>query len=115
MKKITDIKSALTLFQEAAINHEKATEEGDFKTGNKSYDLITKAVAYLKDKDSIAELKPLLSNSSVGARLWAACFLLPVVEKQSITVLDEISKSTSILALDAETTICEWKKGNLKF
>ena len=115
MTKVTDIKSAITLFQEAAIKHAEATEEGDYKTANKSYDLIAKAVTYLKKEDAIAELKHLICNSSAGVRLWAACYLLPITEKESISILEEISKSPGILALDAETTISEWKKGNLNF
>lgn len=115
MKKIKDIQSALTLFQEASIKQVEATEEGDYKTGNKSYDLITKAAAYLKEEGAITELKPLLCNSSVGARLWAACYLLPVYEKESLSVLEQIAKGSGIYSLTAETTMSEWKKGSLNF
>ncbi len=93
----------------------EATEEGDYKAGNNYYNLITKAATYLKEEGAIAELKPLLKNSSVGARLWAACYLLPVYEQESLSTLEQIVKGSGIHSLTAETTISEWKKGNLNF
>lgn len=115
MMKLTDIKSAITLFQKATINQTEATEEGDFKTGNKNYSLITKAATYLKEHNAISELRPLLLNSSVGVRLWAASYLLPVFENESLLNLKKIVESSGIHSFTAENTIVEWKKGNLKF
>ena len=113
--KITDIKSAITLFQEAAIKQVESTKYGDYKTGNKYYDLISKVANYLKEKDAIVKLKPLLYNPSVGVRLWSAYYLLPFYENESIAVLEQIVKESDIHSLTAETTISEWKKGNLNF
>lgn len=115
MKKIKDIETALAVFEEASIKQTEATEQGDYKTGNKHYGEITKAVAFIKSENAIANLRPLLSHSSVGVRMWAACYLLPVDEKEGIKVLEQIAKSSGIHALTADTTLSEWKKGNLKF
>ncbi|MEM0942125.1 MAG: DUF2019 domain-containing protein [Bacteroidota bacterium] len=115
MKKIKDIDTALAIFEEAAIKQAEATETGDYKTGNKHYDEITKAVAFIKNENAVESLKPFLSHSSIGVRLWAACYLLPVDEKQGVKTLEEIAKSSGIHSLTADTTLSEWKKGNLKF
>ncbi|MEH6305238.1 hypothetical protein RYH73_06265 [Olivibacter sp. CPCC 100613] len=45
-----------------------------------------------------------------GAYYWLA-----VNEQEGIKVLEEIVKGSGIDSLTAETTLSEWKKGNLKF
>lgn len=114
MMRISDIKSAITLFQEAANKQAAATESGDYKAGNKSYNLISKAAHYLKSEDAISELKPLLCSCPVGVRLWSAYYLLPLYEKECLSTLEKIVEDDGIHSLTAETTISEWKKGNLK-
>ena len=114
MTKIKDITTALSLFVEAATKHAEATIEGDYKTGNKNYDKVLKSVSYLKEKGRIDELLQYLNHNVVGVRLAAATFLLPKYEKKGIEVLEEISKSSDFLSIIAETTLSEWKKGNLK-
>lgn len=115
MKKIKDIETALTVFEEASIKQAEATEQGDYKTGNKLYGEITKAAAFIKSENAVDKLRPLLAHSSVGVRMWAACYLLPLDEKEGVKTLKEIAKSSGIHALTADTTLSEWQKGNLKF
>ncbi|MEN1785785.1 MAG: DUF2019 domain-containing protein [Bacteroidota bacterium] len=115
MIKIKDIETALVVFEEASIKQAEATEEGDYKTGNKRYSEITKAAEFIKSEDAVESLKQFLSHTSIGVRMWAACYLLPVDEKEGKRVLKEIAKSSGIHALTADTTLSEWKKGNLKF
>lgn len=114
MTKIKDISEALSIFQEAAINHAEATMQGNYKACNKNYALIVEAVSFLKKKNEIKALLELLKHSSAGVRSWAATYLLPVFEKEAIEALNELVKRNDIHALDAETTLSEWKKGNLK-
>jgi trans-aconitate methyltransferase len=113
MKKIKDIDTALEVFKEAAKVHGEATETGNYKLGNKNYDLIVKAVAYLKELNQTAQLYQLLDNINLSVRIWAATYLLPVDEKDALKVLDEASKGKGIISLNAELTIQEWKKGHL--
>ncbi len=115
MRKIKDIETALAVFEEAAIKQAEATEEGDYKSGNKRYNEITKAAEYIKSEGSIDNLRGFLSHDSIGVRMWAAYYLLPVDEKEGERVLKEIAKSSGIHALTADTTLSEWKKGNLNF
>lgn len=115
MKKINDIETAFSIFEEASIKQAEATEEGDYKTGNKHHSKIAKAAEYIKSEDAVERLRQFLSHSSIGVRMWAACYLLPVDQKEGERVLKEIAKSSGIHALTADTTLTEWKKGNLKF
>ena len=105
----------MALFQEAATKQAEATENGDYKTANKNYDKIIDIMDYLKRENSVDRLHDFLSASSVGVRIWAAYYLLPTHEKESVKVLGEIEKGEGIHSLTAETTLSEWRKGNLKF
>lgn len=114
MTKIKDIATAVLKFEEAATKHADATEQGDYKTANKNYAIIVKAVTFLKEHNEIQKLSELLSHSSDGVRGWAATYLLPLKEREAMKALEEIAKGSGIRSLAAETTMSEWKKGNLK-
>jgi len=114
MKKIKDVSEALTSFEESAIKHSEAIDQGDYKAANRNHDKIIEAISFLKEQDSVNHLENLLNHSSVGVRGWAATYLLPVKEQLAMTVLEEISKGSGIRSLAAETTLKEWRKGNLK-
>lgn len=114
MKKITDIEIAMKQFEEAAIAHEQATEKGDYKVANKSYTIITKAIAFLKEKSDIDKLSKFLTHESIGVRSWAATFLLPVQEDEAILVLEQIANGDGIRSFAAKTVLSEWRNGNLK-
>ena len=53
MMKIKDIQTALEIFEDACIKHSEATEQGDYKTGNKYHSKIMKAIAFLKNENAI--------------------------------------------------------------
>lgn len=115
MVKIKDIQTALEIFEKASVKHAEATEQGDYLTGNKCYQQITKAASFLKNEHAISALQEHLYHPSTGVRLWAACYWLPVNESEGIEILQEIASKSGILSLTAEVTINEWRKGNLKF
>jgi hypothetical protein len=114
MIKIKDIKIALLKFEEAAIKHEEATELGDYKAGNKNYAVIAKVIIFLKNNNCIYKLSDFLSHRSVGVRMWAATYLLPIQETEGLRVLKQIASGTGIHSFNAKITIGEWEKGNLK-
>ena len=113
MTKIKDTETALLIFEESALKHAEATQQGDYKTANKSYALIIRVITYLKKQDAMQSLFQFLNHSSDGVKGWAATYLLPIEEKKAIRALEEIAKGTGIRSLAAETTLIEWKKGNL--
>jgi hypothetical protein len=112
--KIKNLEIAFALFEESAIKHAEATEQGDYKTGNKNYKSIAKVIDYLKLNNQLLSLKQFLNHSSVGVRMWSATYLLPLVENESLKVLNDISNIPGIHSLTAKTIISEWEKGNLK-
>lgn len=114
MTKIKDTVTAISKFEEAATKHAEATELGDYKTANKNYAIIVKAVTFLKEQGEMQKLSELLNHSSVGVRMWAATYLLPVSESEGLRILKQIAKGTGIHSFTAKTTVNEWEKGNLK-
>lgn len=115
METINDISVALKIFEEASIIQVEATENGNYRTGNKNYDKIVTAFSFLKSQNSIDRLSQYLNHQHIGPRLWSAYYTLPIDEKKAINVLKELTKHPGIIALTAETTVEEWKKGKLKF
>jgi hypothetical protein len=109
-----NIDSALALFEESAIIHAEATEQGNYKLANKSYAKIIEAINFLKSNHALMHLYDFLNHSSVGVRMWSATYLLPEKENDSIKTLKAIVNGGGIHSLTAETTISEWRKGNLK-
>jgi hypothetical protein len=114
MTKIKDITTALTLFQEAASKHSEATAQGDYKAGNKCHATIVKAMTFLKEQGEALALLKFLNHASVGVRMWAATYLLPIKENEGIEALEQIAAQAGIHSLTAKTTLSEWRKGNLK-
>lgn len=114
MKKISDTETALAMFEEAAINHGEATEEGDYKKGNQNYDLIVKAVSYLKNNNNLLLLSNFFNHESESVQAWAASYMLSISEKEAIGVLERITKHPGIVSFGAEITLHEWYKGNLR-
>ncbi len=114
MTKIKDIDTALNQFEVAAMTHAEATENGDYKTANKSYAAIAKAIAFLKQKGELRVLSRFLDHSSASVQVWTAMFLLPIYENDAVRVLTDVAKGTGILSFDAKNTLSEWRKGNLR-
>lgn len=108
------IEAALLDLEIAATKHAEATEQGDHKTGNKNYTVISNVITFLKEQNEMERLSVFLNNSSEGVRLWAATYLLPVNEQQAIGVLEEIAKGSGICSFNADITLSEWRKGDLK-
>jgi hypothetical protein len=114
MMPIKDIATALKLFENAAIAHSNAAEEGDYKTCNSSYAIIARSRAFIKNNNDEVLLKDFLHHENPGVRCWAASFLLSIFQNEAVETLKEIAAGKGIQSLNAEMTLSEWRKGNLK-
>lgn len=114
MKETNEIEKIIKQFESAALKHEIASEEGDYKTANKSYKDLQRSTILLKERGMLSSLADLLNHSSVGVRMWAAVYLLNERENDSVMVLQKIADGSGINSLTAKTTLSEWRKGNLK-
>lgn len=114
IEKMKDIIEALERFEKAAIKHAEATECGNYKAANKNYSIIAKVITFLKERDEMQSLSRFLNHHSDGVKGWSATYLLPIDEKRAIQALKEIAEGNGIRSFAAETTLSEWRKGNLK-
>lgn len=113
MESLKKTEAACRRFEEAALKHAEATETGDYIQANKSYQVIAKSVRYLKETNNLRQLSKLLDSESVGVRMWAATYLLPIFERNAMQILQSIASGDNIHSLTAKMTINEWRKGNL--
>lgn len=113
----TDLPELLSLYERAAIAHGKASETGDYKTANKEYQIVAAVYRELRAQgvEKQKALLRFLNHSDAHVRVWAGAHALEFAPERGEAVLTEISQSTGIPALDAELTLEEWRKGNLRF
>lgn len=116
MGRIKDVPTALDSFEKAVHAHSVATEQGEYKSANKHYDRIVRAIVFLKEHDALMSLQDFLDHPSAGVRTWAALYLsfLPGQEKEAECALEEVARGEGILAGNARTILDEWNEGSLK-
>jgi hypothetical protein len=106
-------------YRMAAVQHGKATAEGDCKAGNKAHDVIAGAYRELRARGTSSQklLLPLLDDADCSVRIWAASHALEFAPDVGMPVLEALAnaKGIGIQRLNAEMTLREWRKGALKF
>ena len=104
----------MKLFEDAAIKQEEAISMGKSKIANRNYDKIAEVIKYLRINKTLDKLSVFYIHPNQSVRSWAAAYLLPVNEKESIKVLKKIANRKGPGAFDAKMTIQEWENGNLR-
>ena len=113
-KKLNSIQEAIEAIIESSQKHADASQTGDYKTANKNYDLVDKAVLYLRENNGIEYLKELLNFDNISVKVVAASYLLKNADKNALTILEEIaSKSYPHNSYTASMVLQEWKNGRL--
>lgn len=113
--KMDDLMDTITKYRNAAIAHGEASETGDWKTVNKNYDIVSECYAKLKSSaEGRKKIIELMDDLNKYAQLWAATHSLPL-DHRAQEKLSLLSKEPGILGFNAEMTLEEWRKGNLKF
>ncbi len=114
---------SLTIFEltarieKAASLHGQATERGDYRVGNKQYDLLVSLHKELKRRggEGRAAILSLMRSEDIGVRLWASTRALRFAPGLAEPALEEIASiPRSLNAFTAQMTLEEWRKGNLK-
>ena len=113
MESLNKTEAACRRFENAAVKHAEATEAGHHTQANKCYQVIAKSARYLKETNNLKQLSKFLYSESVGVRMWAATYLLPIFERNARQILQTIASDNNIHSLTAKITLDEWEKGNL--
>ncbi len=115
MKRFKDVNEALALFEYYEEKGFDALDQyGDSKTLNRCQENICKILTYLKSNDSVYLLERFYNHPNIAVRIEAALYTLPLDEKKSLKVLQDVVKSGDKNAFEVKLTIKEWKNGNLK-
>ena len=99
------------------VEHEKHTLSGDYRNGNKAHKNLMQTIEKIKleNVEVKNEFYDLLNYNNDSVKIWTAVTLISTFENKSVSVLTEIAKNnSSILSLNAETTLDVWKKGMLE-
>ena len=113
MKQTDNIDKALSTFKILAATQAAATENGDYKKGNKAFKQIIQIIKYLKELGRVNELEALLSDSNVGVRMFAAYGLLQTSPDVAVPILKEIAQREDIHSLTAKVTLEQWESNTL--
>lgn len=104
-------------FKEAAREHGRATEAGDHRKTRMLYKQIAALSKEIKARgeEGAGALVELLGDENVSVRLWAAGDVLFIEPSRAEAELERIAKGPpTLVSLDAETTLEEWRAGNFK-
>lgn len=109
--------SIVQRYADAAAAHGKASDLGDFKTGNQQHDIIAASYRELRrrGRDSQLALLPLLKHTDAHVRGWAAAHALEFAPAEGEATLKELCASGGMTGFNAEMTLEEWRKGGLEF
>ena len=112
--KLNNIELVISTIIDSSKKHAIASENGEYKIANKNFDIVKKAVVYLRENNGINNLKQLLTYDDESVKLMAATYLLKHFEKESIDVIENIAFQTiSNQSFNAKMILQEWYKGNI--
>jgi hypothetical protein len=113
-----DVETLVRVYREAAVAHGVATEHGNYRAANRQHDVLAEVYRELRNRgrDSQVELLPLLDDIDAHVRAWVAAHALEFAPDRGEAVLKRLaSGEPSVIRLNAEMTLSEWKKGSLAF
>jgi hypothetical protein len=106
----------LRAYRIAASLHGRATLKGDAPAANLAYDELQSIFQDIDREGNVRELVPLLIDTDVSVRLWAAAHLLSVGHVDGLATLGRIqSEEAAVLAMTAKYVIKQWRSGDLRF
>jgi hypothetical protein len=106
------------LYEEAATMQWQALQDANAKAANSQYKRIVSVWKELRGrgKDGQVALSRLMVSSNPHVRVWAASHVLEFDPGPAEAELERLASGPpSIVRLDAEMTLKQWRAGNLKF
>ena len=106
------------MYEEEAALHGQASREGEHRVANAQYKRIVAVWKELRSRGEAgrAALVRLMGSSNPHVRAWAASHVLEFDPRSAEAELERLANGPpSIVRLDAEMTLKEWRAGNLRF
>jgi hypothetical protein len=117
-----DINKIIEDYRNSAVNHWKASYEGDHKTANKYYSRLTNIYKLFLESNGIKELvlPQLFNDSSYAVQTWASAHSLGLDfmkdEAENRLLLISNLPTSEAPSFEAKMTLQIWKdKGTLSF
>ncbi|WP_164013908.1 DUF2019 domain-containing protein [Pyxidicoccus trucidator] len=105
-------------YEEVAWLHGQASQAGDHRTANAQYKQVTRVWMELRGRgeEGRSALVRLMGSSNPHVRGWAASHVLEFKPQAAEAELARLAQGPpSIVRLNAEMTLKEWKTGTLTF
>ena len=104
-------------YAEAAIEHMRASEAGDYRAANRAHDVVVTIYSRLRRQgyNAQATLLPLLQHRSPAVRGWAGAHALEFAPERGEPILEQLAREPGAVGLSAEMTLQQWRKGALRF
>lgn len=102
-------------FARAAALHGRATEEGDWRAGNRQHALLSAAYRELRARGEREALLPLLADGDIAVRCTAAARALEFAPQAGEAVLTATSQIAGVHGLNATMILKVWRNGELSF
>lgn len=106
------------MYEESAALHGQASQDGDHRGANAQYKRITATWKELRGRgaEGRAALLQLMSSRNPHVQVWAASHVLEFAPGPAEALLERLAGGPpSVVRLDAEMTLKEWKTGHLRF
>lgn len=113
-----DVSTLIDAFIEESMRHGLASEVGDYRTANTSFDKMTAIYRKVKRMGltALEQLLPLLSSNEPHVKVSAASLLLEYFPEESERALKEVEANPlSLAAFNAKYVLKEWHKKSLNF
>lgn len=108
-------KELLVLYETAAKQHGRGTDEGDYRRANEAHDVITAVRHELIERSCDEMLTTFLTSPDGWVRHWAATHLLQAQPSKAAPALERLaSGEQGYLRLVSEMALKEWRAGRLR-
>lgn len=104
-------------YRQAATQHGKSIEMGDHQVANRAADRVSTIYAELRRRglEAQRQLLPLLEDTNLRVRGWAAAHALEFAKEKGESVLTKLALQPGLLGFSAQMTLTEWREGRLQF
>lgn len=115
--KKADIAELVQAYMEAAVDHGRASAEGDYRTANPRAKALIAIYQELRVRGGGAQeaLLALLGHDDPNVRLSAAAHALAFAPDRGEPVLEALMAFPGTVGLGAQMTLREWRQGTLRF
>ena len=115
---VESVDALVKRYAEAAAEHGRATEAGNYKEANRAYKVIAAVYMELRRRGREAQLAllPLLEAPEPGIRAWVGTHALEFSPADGERVLSHMENTPrSLVSLSAQITLRQWREGKLRF